>query len=71
MNKVTHSTVAHHTLTNAQPDPWPVLLFSLTLYGWNIPLVSWGELSWLCPLPALCAPPASLLARKYKKLKSP
>ena len=22
---------------------------------WNIPLVSWGQLSQLCPLPALCA----------------
>ena len=38
---------------------------------WNIPLASLGQLSWLCPLPASCAPPASSLKGQYEKLKSP
>jgi len=25
--------------------------------AWNIPLLSWGQLSWLCPLPASCVHP--------------
>jgi len=38
---------------------------------WNIPLVSWGQLSQLCPLPTSCAHPASLLVRWCEKQKSP
>ena len=26
--------------------------------AWDMPLLSWGLLCWLCPLPASCAPPA-------------
>ena len=31
----------------------------MTSYDQDIPLVSWGQLSQLCPLPAPCAPPAT------------
>ena len=38
---------------------------------WNIPLVSWGQLSRLCPLPASCAPPASSLVGWGEEQKRP
>jgi len=38
---------------------------------WNTPLASLGQLSWVCPLPALAAPPACLLAGQSKKLRCP
>ena len=34
-------------------------------------MVSWGLLSWPCPLPAPCAPAASSLVGQQEKLKSP
>ena len=44
--------------------PPPLLLLSFTVYCWahyhmvkNIPLVSLGQLSWLCPFPTSCPPP--------------
>lgn len=37
---------------------------------WDVPLVSWGHLSQLHPLPASCALPACMLAR-HGKLKNP
>ena len=39
--------------------------------GWNTPLASLGQLSWLCPLPAPAAPPACPLAVQSEKLESP
>lgn len=39
--------------------------------GGCIPLASVGQLSWFCPHPAPCAPPASSLLGQHEKLKSP
>ena len=57
---------AHHQLTNVQQSPGsgppaslPLVLL-LSHMVWNIPLVSWGQPSQLCPLPTSCAPPALL-----------
>jgi len=36
---------------------------------WNIPLVSWGQLSRLCPFPTTCAPSAHLLVGWGEKQK--
>uniref|UniRef100_A0A493U2L1 Zinc finger protein 365 n=1 Tax=Anas platyrhynchos platyrhynchos TaxID=8840 RepID=A0A493U2L1_ANAPP len=38
---------------------------------WNTPLASLGHLSWVCPLPALTAPPACPLAGQSKRLRCP
>jgi len=38
---------------------------------WNIPLVSWGQLSWLRPLPTPCAPPAYSLVGEGEEQKRP
>ena len=38
---------------------------------WDIPLVSWGQPSQLCPLPAPCAPPASSLVGWCEEQKRP
>lgn len=38
---------------------------------WDIPLTSLGQLCWLYPPSASCAPPAILLAVLHKNLKSP
>jgi len=56
---------------------WPSLPFSSpSFYCWawclmvcNMPLVSWGQLSQQCPLPAFCAPPACLLIGQREKQK--
>ena len=45
-------------------------------WGWHhvaqtIPLLSWAQLSQLCPLPTSCAPPASTLAGRGEKQKRP
>jgi len=52
----------------------PFLLLSSSFYCWvwchmvwNTPLVSWGQLSQLCPLPAVCGPPAYSLAGQHKQ----
>lgn len=34
---------------------------------WNIPWVSLGQLSWQCPLPAPCPPPAHSLGEQHEK----
>ena len=39
--------------------------------GWNTPLASWGQLPWVCPLPAPAAPAACPLAVQCEKLQSP
>ena len=53
----------------------PFLLLCPTFYCstqchmvWNIPLVSWDHLSWLCPLPVSCAAPS--LVRNCEKQKA-
>ena len=38
---------------------------------WNIPLVSWGQLSQLCSLPVSCTPPAYSLVGWGEKQKKP
>jgi len=38
---------------------------------WKITLVSWGQLSWLCPLPAPCAPPAHSLVGRWEEQNKP
>lgn len=54
----------------------PFLLFPFSLYCgaehhtvWNIPVIIWGHLSWLCPLPTSCPPLASSLQGKEKALR--
>lgn len=54
----------YHKQTDAQVHPWlwpPTPLSPLSFYcwpwhctAWGAPLVGWGLLSWLCPLPASC-----------------
>lgn len=44
-------------------------LHSAIGYGTSL-LASLGQLSWLCPLPAPCAPAVPFLARFYKKLRT-
>jgi len=39
--------------------------------AWHIPLVSWGQLSQLCVLPASCAHTAYLLVGQTEKQKKP
>lgn len=39
----------------------PPALFAERHTMWNVPGVSWGQLSHLCPLPPPCALPASLM----------
>uniref|UniRef100_A0A8U8C2E4 Uncharacterized protein n=1 Tax=Geospiza parvula TaxID=87175 RepID=A0A8U8C2E4_GEOPR len=39
--------------------PSPLLLLSMVSYVWNIPLVSWAHLSWLCLLSPSQPPPTS------------
>lgn len=61
--QVTHSTVAHHPLINAQPVlkewsvPFPPLFYCSAWFHvvWDIPRVSWGLLTWLCLLQNPCA----------------
>ena len=70
----THWPMSSQSPSSRPPHPSqlpPVLLFSMTSYGLEYPWASLGQLSQLCPLPASCAPPASLLAGQYEKLKSP
>jgi len=67
-NKNPRDAQCSHSLPADQwPDrPWALAVpqqllqfyFSLWHYVvWDIPLVSLGQLSWFCPLPAPCAPP--------------
>lgn len=39
--------------------------------AWDIPLVVWGQLSWLCPFPAPCASSSSLQAGQHQEQRSP
>ena len=77
-----HNAIAHHLLTNAQsipeqqspPDPGQPPNFNFAAgchMVWDIPLSSWGQLSWVFPLPAPDAPLTSSLAGWCEKLKSP
>ena len=75
-----HSAVAHPQLTDAHPAPeqqllsrptLPVLLLSLMPHGMGYPFGQCQSLSWLCPLPASCAPSACSLAGHHEKLNSP
>lgn len=66
-----HYVIAHHpsAYTQSVPKQWspspsqlPKLIYSeLHHIVWNIPLISLGQLSWPCPLPASCALAASSL----------
>jgi len=46
----------------------PALLLSVVPYDMGYPF---GQLSWLCPLPASCAPPAWSLAGRWEEQKRP
>lgn len=56
------SPPAVQPVTEQQPS---ATFFPSSLYTeyhhmvWDIPWLSWGQLPWLCPLPASCAAPAS------------
>jgi len=79
--QVMHNAIAHHSLTDAQPNPeqsgplppanHPYILFSMTSDGMEYPSGLLGHLSWVWPLPALTAPPACLLAGQSKRLRCP
>jgi len=61
-----HSAVAHHPLANAKPDSEQrsrrpakspqFIWWAWCCTVWNILWASLGQLSWLCSLPAPCAP---------------
>lgn len=60
-----HNAIVHHLLSSLSLSSslWPPFSSS-SLYTeyhmvWDIPWLSWGQLPWLCPLPASCAAPAS------------
>jgi len=54
------------------PPTFPLaLLLRRTSYGIGCPFGQLGQLSRLCPLPASCAPPASLLAGWCEEQKRP
>ena len=80
--QVMHNAIAHHLLTNVQPDPEQCLSLPSAISPqfycwarchvvWDIPLVTLGQLSSLCPLPAPGAPPAPLLSELHEKQNSP
>lgn len=72
-------TVAHHLLTDAQPDPkqysaapghlTPIYTLGVAFYGMEYPFAQLDQLSWLCSLPVSCAPPHRQSMGKV--LKSP
>lgn len=69
IKQVMHSAVAHHLLTNTQTDPeyqqppWTTLYFNFQWNDmWYVSLVTLGQLSLFCPLPACCA----LLAPRFQ-----
>ena len=76
-----HSLSTSQQQTVAQPvsEQWllwkhPHLQFSCRVWChmvWNIPLVSWGQLSQLCPLPASCPLPAYSLRWQVVELRVP
>ena len=80
--QVMHNAIAHLLPTDAQlvpkqrsSDPSQPHSPQFMYWTWchmarNIALASLGQLSWLCPLPTSCAPPAFLLAG-HEKLKNP
>jgi len=72
------SAIAHHPLSNDQPDPKQqfsppgqlpqVIYWAWHHIIWNIPLASLGQLCWLCSLLTSCAPPQSVEHGKIKVL---
>ena len=75
-----HNAITHHSPTNAQLVPeWPAPPYPHSLQFiywawhhtvWNTLLATLGQLSWLCPFPTSCAPPAFSLAG-HENLKNP
>lgn len=76
-----HNAIADHTPTNVQPvseteqgqPPSQTFQFYCSACGnmvWNIPLGSLDQVSWFCPLPVSCTPPASSLAEQHEKQKN-
>lgn len=51
------------------PNTYPLLAPSPT-FIWDISMVSWGQLSWLCPLLAPCATQAHLLLGDVRSRKN-
>ena len=69
---VTWADKRHHLEHPPLPPSSPQLsMLSVTSYGMEYPLVSWGQLSRLCPLPTSCAPPAYSLVGWGEKQKRP
>ena len=62
----------HHSECPLLPSSFPRFICWVRCHKvWNTPLVSWGQLSQLCPLPTSCASPAySLVVRCEKKKKT-
>lgn len=61
-----------NAITPIAPLPFPSSSPSFLCWVWwvwNIPWVSWGHLSWLCPLPTSCAPPTYLLVAWVRSRK--
>ena len=69
------TTIAHHQMTDAKPvreqQQLTILLLSRHHKVWDIPLVIWGQLSRLRPLPASRVRPAYSLAGLCEKQKRP
>lgn len=63
--QVMHDVIANHPndqcLTSSQAVALGQLSPHLTWHHmiWNVRVVSWGQLSQLCPLPSPCVPPAT------------
>ena len=63
-----HHNSKHPSLPSSSPS---FIGWAWRHIAWNIPWVSWGQLSQLCPLPTPCAPPACSLVAWGEEQKSP
>lgn len=54
-------------MATLEPPP-PILLLSMTLHAMEYPWVTWGQLSWLCPLTTSCSLPACLLEARGRMM---